>query len=319
MKPVYLIAGEDEYLRNKSIDKIKNKLKRNLSERNDPKFSIYYAPRINIQEVLDEVRSSDFFNQQSLVLLKNIENLNSEEKERILKYCNNPSRDSTLILETSDKKFTKQKFFNELKGITEYIACNSPYLSKIHKYIKQFAAERNKRITSQAASILIMNLGNDLRKIDEAVEKLSLYVDSRKDITEEDTEVLIDDNVNYDAYNLTDAIGSKNTDQALKVIKRLAVNRSSSLKLLGMVNWHLRRIYEAKELLRQGQNPRQVATTLNVHSFFQDKFMRAVENFSFRQLNEAFKNVLEADFTLKTKKTRSKQILETLVIRLCSL
>ena len=76
---------------------------------------------------------------------------------------------------------------------------------------------------------------------------------------------------------------------------------------------------KAKELLKSGESSRHVAMYLNIPAFLIEKFIYQVNNFNSKAIKEAFKYTLDADLTLKTKKTKVGVIFESLVFKLCSL
>ena len=317
MHSVYLVAGEDDYLREDSIKAIKNKILGHFKKQQGANYKVFYASESKAEEIIDDARSLGFFNQRNLILVREFDKFSDYDKNLIVSYSKNPNKNTVLILESSDKRFLKNSALKELSIYSKLIECNPPPLSKISKYITKFTASRKKKISEKAMQLLIINLGNNLKKLDEAVEKLTLYT-NRRSITSEDVEALIKLNINYNAYNLTDAIGKRKIDEALKIIRRLAVNKRASSKLLGMINWHLERIYKARELLNRGESYHNIAELFNIPKFFINKFFNQVDNFSLEDIKEGFKHILDADLALKTKKIKSKIILESLIIRLCS-
>ena len=318
MHSVYLIIGDDDYLRQENIDRIKNKILTHFNKHKDLNFSTFFAFQNTASEVINSARSSSFFDKSNLILVRDYHNFSNHDKDLILKYCQNPNKKTVLILESSDRNLLKDNSIERLMNYCKLIRCNHPPLSKVSDYISRFAALRNKRISKEAVELLIMNLGNNLKNLNEAVEKISLYVNER-DIKRRDVEALVGLDVDYKVYNLTDALGQKNKNQALKIIKQIAINKKASLKLLGGIIRYLERIYQARLLLSEGKSQRMIAESLSIYNFLADKFFKQVDNFSLKDIKRCFSYILDADLTLKTEKIKPAIILESLIIKMCAL
>jgi DNA polymerase III subunit delta len=318
MYPVYLIAGEDDYLREKSIKAIKEKVLTPSQKTQNTNYKIFYAQDSKAEEITDSARSSSFFENKNLILVREADKFSEGDKDLIVKYSKNPNKKTIVVLESSDKSILKDRKFKELSFQAKIIKCPRPLPSKIPKYIRKFVSLRKKRISKEAIQLLTINLGNNLKNLNQAIEKLALYKEE-KNITSNDVKELIADDVGYNVYNLSDAIGRRETDEALKIIRRLGVDRRTSLNLLAVINWHLYRIYKAKIRLNRGKSYSQISQELKIHSFFKDKFFNQVNSFSEENIKEGLKCILDADLALKTKKIKHRIILEFLVIRLCAL
>lgn len=318
MDAVYLVAGEDAYLREDALKTIKNKTL-GLKKVEDFNYNIFYAGDVKVKDIIDDLRSLTFLNRKKLTLLRNFNRLSLFDKKFILKYSKNPIDSSILVLEVPIKTDLKKDVYKELISLCKFIDCSTPSFSSVSRWIMQFAKSRNKRISKDALELLIVNLGRDLNALDKAVEKLSLYADKRQDILREDVETLIELDVNYSAYNFTDAIANKNIQMSLKIIKHLVVNKNEAIKLLGRISWHFERILKAKKLLNEGISKKEICLQMGIPGFFIEKFIRQVGIFNLKNIKEVFKDIMGADLILKTKKTKPAIVLESLVFKIFSL
>ncbi|MCK5305901.1 MAG: DNA polymerase III subunit delta [Candidatus Omnitrophica bacterium] len=319
MNAVYLLAGEDEYLREAAIKDIKHKVFKGIKSRQGFNYKIFYGENVRAREIVDRARSFDFLAGRQLILVRNFNILTPSDKKNILNYSKNPSEFTVLMLEAVGKINLKKDVYKEIHDYSKFINCGKPLASSMAGWIVKLAASRKKRVEAAAVQLLKMRLGSDLRALDSALEKLSLYAGTRENITAKDIEATIGFDVSYSAFNFSDAVTRKAPQEALRIIKSLVFNKGDAVKLIGMIAWQFERIIKAKRMLDEGVSARDTAGRLNIHSFFIEKFMSQVKSFDGPSIKKSLTYIIEADLAMKTGKTESKIILESLVFRLCSL
>ncbi|MCK4519177.1 MAG: DNA polymerase III subunit delta [Candidatus Omnitrophica bacterium] len=316
---VYLIAGEDEYLREAAIKDIKHKVFKGIKSRQGFNYKIFYGENVGAREIVDRARSFDFLAGRQLILVRNFNVFIPSDKKIILNYLKNPSRLTVLMLEAVGKINLKKDVYKEIHDYSKFIDCAKPLASSMAGWIVKLAAGRKKRIEPAAVQLLKMKLGSSLCVLDSALEKLSLYAGARENITVKDIEASIGFDVSYSAFNFSDAVTRKAPQEALRIIKSMVFNKGDAVKLIGMIAWQFERIIKAKRMLDEGVSARDMAGRLNIHSFFIEKFMRQVKSFNGASIKKALAYIIEADLAMKVGKTEPKIILESLVFKLCSL
>ena len=90
------------------------------------------------------------------------------------------------------------------------------------------------------------------------------------------------------------------------------------LKILGMIAWQFRLIWEVKHHQTTGTPPSRIAQKMGVAPFQAEQALRHTGKFSEGQLREGFRSLSRADRELKSSGKAPEGILETLVLNLCS-
>ncbi len=181
----------------------------------------------------------------------------------------------------------------------------------IERWIRQRAAEKNGRISLQAAQLLAANIGNDLQILDNELEKLLLYAGERE-ITSEDVQKLCVYVAEASIFDLVDAIGSRNGKKAALLLQQKLNEGADPFGLFAMFIRQFRLLIQVKALSDAGEKPPAIAKALRLHGFVAGKIQQQARGFTLAQLEQIYRHLLEIDVAVKT----GRNDLETALILL---
>lgn len=143
------------------------------------------------------------------------------------------------------------------------------------------------------------------------INKLCTYK-FKGNITKEDINLLVIEKINENIFNLVDAIGNKNKKLALKLIDdQLEINNSANY-LLTMIIRQFRILLQIKDLSLKNENFSQ----LKLHPFVIQKASSQANKYSFDQLKNIYRQLLEIDIQLKTSQINPKILFDLFIQRL---
>ena len=93
------------------------------------------------------------------------------------------------------------------------------------------------------------------------LEKLVAFVFPAKELTVEDVTACIGDLHRYDAFDLAEALGQRNRQRALSLLRRVFTNDNEALRILHALVAHFRRLWQVKDLLMSGVTRAELATS----------------------------------------------------------
>ncbi|MHC4294951.1 MAG: DNA polymerase III subunit delta, partial [Planctomycetota bacterium] len=264
-----------------------------------------------LPEVLDELRTLPFLAPRRAVVVSDAAPFVSAHREAIESYLNAPSKTASLILLLTS--FPRNTRLAKLVGkIGEAIECNAPEAGKLHGWLREAAAARGKKISSEAVELLLAYRGAEMGTLDEEIEKLALYVAERDRITGEDVGRLVASTSGAEAFELTNAITKGNAAAALKALAGSITRRGEEFKVLGMIAWYLRRALKASQELSAGKRP-----ALKMPPQHASAFRAMLQRRNLKKLQGDFRKLLNADLAMKTG-TNPNTALQQLVVQLCS-
>ncbi|MEA3560705.1 MAG: DNA polymerase III subunit delta [Candidatus Omnitrophota bacterium] len=312
---VYLFEGEEEFLKQEALEELEQKIfKKGVKEFDK---TIFYGQDMDSSELVNIAAVLPMLSQKRLIIIKEAEKISSAAREDLIPYVKKPSPFTCLVLDAvSLNKHSRLR--NSISEYGKIVAFRKYHSNQIDKWIIKKVHLYKKKILPQAVAMLRENAGDSLKSLDESIKKLVLYVGKNEIIKADDVEEIIGRSVTATIFDLINVIRQKKQSQALKMLSQLIEEGKETSGIIGLIFWQLKRIKQAKKLLRQKVSLKEIGRQLKVHSFFLDKFITGVKNFSNREFNHHFELLLKADSEIKTGIRKPQITLELLIIKLCS-
>jgi DNA polymerase-3 subunit delta len=179
-------------------------------------------------------------------------------------------------------------------------------------WIQERARTKGGQISREAADLLVMLVGNDLRLQDQEIEKLLIYADGRQ-VTARDVQALVSRARETSIFDLVDCVGRRQTDKALILLHRLLDDGQAPLYLLAMLARQIRILLQIKDLQAQNVLQKEIARRLSLHPYVVEKGHAQTQNFTIAQLELAHQRLVEADWLIKTGQAEGVLALDLLV------
>ncbi len=314
--PVYLIAGEEPFLVDEAISSIAEA----VASSGGCSKSFHHGNEANLATVLDDVRTMNLFSPSRLVTVAPADRFVEKYNQRLAAYTQSPAPNGCLVFVVV-KADGRRRFTAEVKKAGGLVACNRVREDDIVPWVRARAKAMNRRIDSAAAARLAEFLGTDLAALAGELEKLAIYVGSRGKIATDDVEAVSLRDRSRVIYELTDALGRRQPAQVLAILDQLLAHGGKEGKptsILFQVSRHVRRLWQAKELIGKGVEPKTAAEHLGIRHFV-DQFLGQVEMFTIREFRENCSALLDCEGKLKSSAVDSASwriLLETTFLRL---
>jgi len=310
-KPIYVLHGDDAYL----LDARRREIVDRVVGEADPQLCVSaFDGSAELADVLDELRTLPFLAPRRLAIVRDADAFVSAHRHALEKFLQSPPASATLLLIVTSWKSTT-RLAKLVPKIGEAIDCSLSEKGNLGRWLAQHAAERGKRIAPDAAQLLVQWIGRNLAALDSEMEKVSLYVGDRADITAQDVSVIVTASAGPGAFDLTNAITDGNPQAALTALAGMLQTRGEEFRTLGMIGWHLRRATLAKEKLLAGESPGRALPRLpraQARAF--ESMLRRRPLAAFR---EDFRRLIRADLAMKSG-TSPAGAMRELVVGLCS-
>jgi len=169
----------------------------------------------------------------------------------LLPYINNPSP-STCLIFVGEKADMRKRFFSALKEKGVVIQFYPLFEGQITGWIKFRVNELGFKIDGRAIEVLKEEVGTNLGSLDNELKKISLYIAGKENIEEEDVLKVVGGSKINTIFNLTEAIGEKKIEMAIKVLRKILNEGEEPPKILAMITRQIRLIHKALELKEAG-------------------------------------------------------------------
>jgi DNA polymerase III subunit delta len=311
--PLYLLCGDEPYLVERAVKKL-------LDRAVDPGFrdfnlNVFYGNECKGDEVFSAAQTLPMFANNRVVLVKKGGDLSAGAMEVLLPYLQDPSPSTCLILQ-AEKVDGRKKFFAEFKKRGEVVEFKRPYENQLGPYVRDEVRAAGKKIDSAAAELLAYLVGNNLQELVSQIEKLCVYCGKKELIGVADVKAIVSDTKVESVFEFTDALGSKDTGRALRMLTTLLGDGEAPLRILGGVARHYRQLWQVRELLDRKVPSGDMAKVSGINPYFLKKVMDQARNYKVSELREVFERMLELDLAFKSG-GRADALFERFVMDCC--
>ena len=303
----YLFVGEEEFLIDEALKELKKKWGGEVSS--------FYADEADVNSLVAGAKTLPLFSSKKLIVLKGIAKLNPQSIKTLVDYVENPSKFTCLVLIASEVK-KGSPLYQTVHKRGEIVDFKPLNKNETVYWITERFRGFQKRIDSSLARNIRENIGGNLQQLNKTIERLVSYSGSRREITSADVDALIVRTYTPAGFELTDAVGEKDTKKALELFSDLSDSGKSETELIGLIAWHLRRVEKVKGLVEQGKQ-KEVSRGLNIPDYFVKRFMAQADKFDKKEIKTGFELLLQADTRIKTGYLPPRIIMETLLVKLC--
>ncbi len=181
-------------------------------------LSVFYGKDADWAAIINACRRYPMFAERQVVLLK--EGQHMKDIEKLEGYVDNPLPSTVLVISYKDKKVdARKKFAKSIKknGVMMSTAKLKDY--ELPGWTNQYIQQIGLSVTQKGLQMLTDNIGNDLSRIVNEIDKLVINLKGRTNITEEDIEQYIGISKEFNPFELQDALGKKDMAKAVRIIQ----------------------------------------------------------------------------------------------------
>ncbi len=324
---IYLLMGEETFF----IKKICQFFENNFIEDQNKSFNqeIFYGRDISIENIISSCKSFPMMSDKKLVIIKEAQELdifkrnNDKKNELLINYLSNVNSSTTLIFCLSNKTLDKRgklfKSFNESSCILDSSSKeNKIYDNQLPKWIESEVMKKKYSISNDALLILTENIGNDLEKIDNALNKIYSNIES-KNISKDDILNLVGINREYNLFEFQDSLIDRNSLKCGKIMNYFTSNEKKfpiQQLIIYMYGFYSKLLVVKSKNL---SNPDTISSEISVHPYVARSYARAIQNYTLNELFMIISFIKELDLVskgLKQLKADNKALMGQIIYKL---
>lgn len=294
-KPVYWLEGEEEYYIDKVVEYAEHRI---LSEAEAGfNLTVFYGRDANWPDVVNACCRYPMFAEKQVVLLKEAQHM--KEIERLENYIAHPQASTIFIVAYKEKKLhAGTRLAKVLKEKAEVVSTKKIYDSQLPEWISELAGSKGYTISQKGLMLLADHIGNDLSRIENEVEKLSINLGDRKNITEDDIERYVGISKEYNVFELQRAFARRDLPRAIRIIQYFESNPkvASIHQVLPSLYYLFSKTFMAFSAL--GSDDKGVAIAIGVNPYTVKDYLAAVNQYAFEGVERAL--LLLHEYNLKS-------------------
>ena len=320
--PVYMLFGEDTYLKKHYADKISEK-----AYDGDPFFNLQkFEGEISLQDVYDAVNQLPMMADMKCVVVNDFdfEHCAKSELDMFCELVSSSIKDCVLVLrfdtvEVDDKKSAKAKKVISAveKGGGRAVKLNHRNIASLAKLLVKGAAKRGCKMSDDTARYLIENSGDDLNLLQFELDKLCFFAND-KEIDKKTVDYVSVKSVEASVYDYVKEIFACNISSALKLLDDMFFMHIEPMIILYTASAAYVDIFRVDAATKSGVSRSDVAQSFGYknRAFVLDRAAVNLKKLDGKKISLSFDALLEADRKLKSFSLEPKMILEELTLKL---
>jgi DNA polymerase-3 subunit delta len=317
---IYLLYGNDEFAIRSFLNE---RLKAKMGESGDTTMDITSLDgrEKTLEALRAETHTVPFLSKRRMVVLYNPRSLAKGKVQAKFKELLASVPESTALVLIDDELLDDQhwliRWCREHSDQAWLQLFSLPSGGAMTHWILDQAREMGGEFENPAAQLLASYIDEDPRLAKSEINKLLLYVNHSRPVTEEDVRNLVADVRQGDVFEMVDAIGYGEGEKAFAML-RLLLEEGDALPLFGMVVRQFRLLIQVRELLDQdpSQDHYQMAKIIGVHPYPIKKIIPQAKLFTLPQLKTIYHQLSEVDQAIKTGQLESELALDLLIASL---
>ena len=313
--PLYYIYGDEPYLVERGVRLL-------VARAESPDFrefnlNIYYGNEARGEEIADTAQTLPMFAERRVVLVKKSSSLSASAMETLSAYIQNPSPSTCLIFQ-GEKIDQRKKFFLDLKKSGKLVEYKRLYENQLGVFIRSVSAEHSKRVEPAAVEMLVHLVGNNLQELAMQIEKAATYVGGKSAISLEDIRQVVSDTKVDSIFELANALGEKNLAKAMRCLHTILRDGEAPLMLLAMMTRHFRQLRLVREQMEKKRSAQEIGKSTGINPYFINGVIAQAKNYRLEDFRKVFEQLFATDLALKTSGGRGQDLMERLVMDICS-
>ena len=237
VKPIYLIEGKDGFLRDKSLELIKN------AALTFPEFNYDEFTVDKIAESPDTffatVSSYPFMAEKRFVVLREFYPTAQELKQKLYKQVFTEDFDTTVIIIINENAC---KNLEKLERIT-IVDCEKLDEPTAALYVKNECVKQGVVIDNSAVSLLYEFCRGDMTRISMETNKLIAFAGEDKYISCESVNAVTHKDTEYQVYDLAEKVAASNKAEAISILKEMMERTQDKQRVFTIIYYHFRRMF----------------------------------------------------------------------------
>ncbi len=308
-RSVYLLYGEENYLKRQYRDKLKNAIVRPEDNVN---FSAFEGKNISQGELIDLAETLPFFAPRRMILVENSGFFKNSAPE-LSDYLKTVP-ETTCFLFVEEEVDRRSKMYKAAKHTGSVVAFERQKEDVLIRWISGRIRRENKNITNQAMKLFLSMTGGDMDNIDRELEKLLCYCMERDAILPVDVEAVCCGQIQNRIFDMVNAIALGELQKALRLYYDLLELKEPPMRILFLLARQFQNLLHVKSLRAQGFDSGAIAAKAGIQPFLVQRNIRQAGNFTLPQLRNAIEAAADAETKIKTGYMADRVAVELLIV-----
>ncbi len=309
-KKVYLLCGEEAYLRSQYKKRLRDAL---VAEGDTMNYSYYEGKDINPRAVIDMAETLPFFADRRVLMIENSGFFKNKCDELADYMAVIPESTFFIFVETEIDK--RNRLYKEVKKNGRIVEFGIQKEDTLTKWILGMLKKEEKNITRDTLQAFLTKTGSNMQLIKNELDKLIAYTEGRDVITAEDVERVCITQTTNQIFEMVNAIAEGKKKRALELYEDLLALKEPPMRILFLIARQFNQLYQVKLLAKEGLPPAEIAKQAGIVPFAVKKYQAQAKSFSAEELRTAVEECVASEEAVKTGAMNDRLSVELLIMK----
>ena len=333
LRRVYLLCGEQAYLRLQNRDKL---IKVLMGDGDSMNLSRYSGSDVSARELIEMAQTLPFFADRRVIVLESTGLLNpkatsksvsgsksasavAEEADKIAEFIPEIP-DSTSIVFVEENVDKRGKLYKAIarsckEKLGDILECVTPGESDLRSWAGGIFRKNGFSINGRTLALFLEYTGEDMQNIAGEAEKLCCYCMGQGEITEQSVRDVCSPRIKDRIFDMIEAIALRDRKKALGIYMELCALRTAPQVILSLMRRQFDQLVKIKELSGTMADS-EIARKVGVPAFvISKKYKPALRQYTTAELIEALGECVAADHDSKSGKIDAAMAVEMIIVR----
>lgn len=307
---IYLLYGEEAYLKKQYRDKLRNAL---ISPDDTMNYAYYEGKGVNVKEVIDLAETLPFFAERRLIVLENTGFFKNASPE-LADYVKEMP-ESTAMIFVEEEVDKRGKLYKAVQSKGRAVELGRQDESSLVRWIGANIKKEGKKVTEQTVRYFLSKVGTDMENIQKELEKLFCYTLDKEIITTEDVEEICTTQITNQIFAMVDSVANKQQRKALDYYYDLIALKEPPMRILFLLVRQFKLLLEVKELDKRGYAKKDIATMVGIMPFVVGKYQEQAKTFRRSMLREIIEYGVDLEESVKTGRLNDTLAVELFIMK----
>ena len=325
-KGIYLLYGEDTFLLEQQL----NKIKKNFGE-TIKGINYIYIDENSVQELIADIETPAFGYPTKLIIVRETGifkrevkgrsgGASKELKDKINNYLkeNVDMINESVILVFVENQAEKNSIYNTIEKIGTVCNFEEQKPFQIIKRLKAICNAYKVNVDENTLQYLIESCGTNMQDLINEIRKLIEYAGENGIIQKQDIDKLCIKKIESIIFDLTDNLGQKKVKEAMEVLYNLIASKEPIQKILITLYNHFKKLYFVKLATYYNKDIAQSLQLKPNQIFLVNKYKIQAKGFKTSELRKIIQELEDLDYKYKIGLIDLNIGLESILATYCS-
>lgn len=309
-KPVYLLYGEEDYLKEQACRQLKNAL---VAADDTMNLCTFQGKGQDENAIIQLSQTLPFFQEHRVILLEETGLAGKCSDEFLDNLKELP--DTTVIImveESVDKRSRLYKWIQKNGYPVEFSYQDE---KSLRQWVQDQLKEDGKTMDGAAMHLLLERTDGKMTAIENELQKLVLYAGDREKITADDVKELVPEPVNNQIFRMIAAVSEGRPEQALDYYYDLLSLKEPPMRILFLMVREFNMLFRVKNLAQQGRPDGEIAKTIGTPPFAVKKYRATGKQYTYAALKNQLSRCAEMENLVKNGNMNERIAIELLILQ----